>query len=50
MRAIETQNLRDVIAQVGDVVTNAAHAKFAEVTQVFANLRGVQVELLGERL
>ena len=36
--------------QIADVVADAADAELAEVGEVFANLRGVQVELLGERL
>jgi hypothetical protein len=50
MRAVETENPRDVIAQVRYVVANSAHTKLAEVTKVFANLRGIEVELLGKRL
>ena len=33
-----------------DVVADAAHAELAEVREVLPDLRGVQVELLGERL
>ena len=36
--------------QVLDVVADAADAELAEVGEVLADLRGVQVELLGERL
>ena len=50
MRLVETENLRDVFAQVVDVVTDAAHAKLAKVAQVFPDLRGVQIELFGQRL
>jgi len=50
MRSIETEDLRNVRAQILDVIADAAHAKLAEVTEVFANLRGVQMKLLGERL
>ncbi len=50
MRAVEPENLRDVIAQIVDIVTDAAHAKLAEVTQIFPNLGGVQIKLCGQRL
>ena len=50
MRAVETEYLRDVIAQIFNVVANAAHAKLAKVTKIFPNLRGVQIKLLGQRL
>jgi hypothetical protein len=43
MRAVEPEYLRDVIAQIVDVVTHAAHAKLAKVTKVLANLRGVKL-------
>ena len=36
--------------QIADVVADAANAELAEVREVLADLRGVQVELLGERL
>ena len=36
--------------QVLDVVADAADAELAEVREVLADLRGVEVELLGERL
>ena len=48
--AIEAENLAQVALQIADVVADAADAELAEVRQVLANLRGVQVELLGERL
>ena len=41
MRSVETEYLRDVIAQIFDVVANSTHSKLAEVTQVFADLRRV---------
>ena len=36
--------------EIADVVADAADAELAEVGEVLADLRGVQVELLGERL
>ena len=48
--AIEAENLPQVTAEVADVVADAAHAELAEVREVLADLRGVQVELFGERL
>ena len=36
--------------QVADVVTHAAHAELAEVRQVLADLRGIQMVLLGKHL
>ena len=48
--AIEAEDLPQVALQVADVVADAAHAELAEVREVLANLRGVQVKLLGERL
>ena len=48
--AIEPEDLAQVALQVPDVVADAAHAELAEVGQVLADLRGVQVELLGQRL
>ena len=50
MRAVKSEYLRDVIVQVFDVVTDTTHAKLTEVAEVFANLRGVQVKLLRQRL
>ena len=50
MRFIETQDFRDVIAQVRDKVTNTAHTKFAKVPKILSNLRGVEVELFSQRL
>ena len=48
--AIETKDLPQVTAKILDVVTNAADTELAEVRQILANLRGVEVELLGEGL
>ena len=48
--AIEAEDLPQVALQIADVVADAADAELAEVGEVLANLRGVQMELLGERL
>ena len=48
--AVEAENLAQVTAQLLDVVADAADAELAEVGQVLPDLRGVQVELLGQRL
>src|SRR4030095_13648859 len=50
MRIVETEYLRDVIAQVCDIIANAAHAKLAKVTKIFPGVRGVEIKLLGQRL
>ena len=47
---IESENLRQMESQIFDEITGAAHAKLAKVTKVFANLRRIQIELLGEVL
>ena len=48
--AVEPEDLAQVPAQLLDVVADAADAELAEVGQVLADLRGVEMELLGERL
>ena len=48
--AIEAENLAQVALQIADVVADAADAELAEVGEVLADLRGVEVKLLGERL
>src|SRR6185503_16557825 len=48
--AIEAEDLAQVALQIADVVTDAAHAELAEVREVLPYLRGVEVELLRERL
>src|SRR5262249_3237602 len=48
--AVEAENLPQVPFEIADVVADAADAELAEIGQVLANLRRVQVELLGERL
>jgi len=47
---IETENLPQVPAQLLDVVADAADAELAKVRQILANLRGVEMELLGQGL
>ena len=48
--AIEAEDLAQVPAQILDVVADAADAELAEVREVLADLRRVEMELLGERL
>jgi hypothetical protein len=48
--SIETQDLTQMPPQVFHVIADAADTKFAEVRQVLANLGGVEMELLGQRL
>jgi hypothetical protein len=36
--------------QIPDVVAHATDAELAEISQIFSNLGGVQVELFGKRL
>src|SRR5262245_46013063 len=48
--AIEAENLSEMALQVADIVADPAHAELAEVGEVLADLRGVQMKLLGERL
>jgi hypothetical protein len=48
--AVETENLPQMAAEVLDVVADAANAELAEVGQVLADLRRVQVKLLCQRL
>src|SRR6185437_4169517 len=50
MWLIQAKNFRQMTAQVVDEVSGAPHAKFTEITEVFANLRRIQIELLGEFL
>src|SRR5262249_13020546 len=44
------EDLPQVPLQVADVVADAAHAELAEIGEVLADLRRVQVELLRQRL
>ena len=48
--AVEPEDLPQVAPQLLDVVADAADAELAEIGQVLPDLRGVQVELLGQRL
>ena len=48
--AVEAENLPQVLLEILDVIADAAHAELAEVREVFPNLRGVQMELMRERL
>src|SRR5207247_931104 len=48
--AIEAEDLPQVPLEIADVIADAADAELAEVREVLADLGGVQVELLGERL
>ena len=48
--AIEAEDLAQMPLEIADVVADAADAELAEVGEVLADLRGVQMELLGERL
>jgi hypothetical protein len=47
---VEPEDLAKVPPQFLDVVPDAANAELAEVREVFSNLRGVEMELLGEAL
>ena len=48
--AVEAQDLAEVAAQLLDVIADSADAELAEVRQVLADLRGIEVELLSQRL
>ena len=48
--AVEAEDLPQMPLQIADVVADAADAELAEIREVLADLRGVQMELLGERL
>ena len=41
---VETENFRYMIAQIFDVIADAAHAEFAEIRQILANLRRIQMK------
>src|SRR5947209_8168210 len=47
---IETENLAEMALQIAHVVADAAHAELAEVREVLANLRRIEVILLRQRL
>ncbi|MNC95728.1 hypothetical protein D3C83_129170 [compost metagenome] len=48
--AVEAENLPQMPPKVLHVIADAADAELAEVREVLADLRGVEVELLGKRL
>src|SRR5262249_32914875 len=48
--AIEAQDLSQMALQIADVVPDAADAELAEVREVLADLRGVEMKLFRERL
>ena len=48
--AVQPEDLPQVPPQLLDVVADAADAELAEIRQVLPDLRGIQVELLGQRL
>ena len=48
--AIEAEDHPQVALELLDVVADAAHAELAEVGEVFPDLRGVELKLLGQRL
>ena len=50
MRLVQSENLRQVRAQIFDVITGAADAELAKVPEVFSYLGGIQIELLGQLL
>ncbi len=46
--AVEPENLAQMALEILDVVADPPDAELTEVRQVLADLRGVQMELLGE--
>ena len=48
--AVEAEDLPQVRTQLLDVIADATDAELAEIGEILANLRRVQVELLGQRL
>src|SRR4030095_4061983 len=48
--SVETKDLTEMTSQLFDVVTDAADAEFTKVREVLSNLRGVEMELLGQTL
>src|SRR5262249_2432965 len=46
----QTENLHQMLAQILDVIPDAAYAEFAEIGQIFANLRRIEIELISHRL
>jgi hypothetical protein len=47
---IQSENLAEMALEIANVVADAADAELAEVREVFTNLCGVEMELLGQRL
>ena len=50
MRGIQSENFDEMRAQIFDVVTRAAHAELAKVSEILSDLGRIQVELLGQLL
>src|SRR5262245_50044183 len=47
---IESENLAEVTTQFLDVVADTSHTELTKVREVLANLRRVEMKLLGQRL
>jgi hypothetical protein len=45
MPGVESENFRQMLAQIVHVITDAAHAELAEISQILANLRRIQMKL-----
>src|SRR2546430_14791333 len=50
MWSVEAEDLRQMLAEIVQEITYAAHTELAEVTEIRANLRGAEIELLGKFL
>ena len=50
MRFVQTKYLRQISAQIFDVIPGTAHAELAKVAQVFSNLRRIEIELFRQVL
>ena len=48
--SVKAQNLPEMPLEILDVVADAADAELAEIGQILADLRGIQMELLGQGL
>src|SRR6185503_5095296 len=48
--AVEPQDLTKVAAQLLHVVADTADAEFTKICEVLSNLRGIEMELLGQSL
>ena len=46
---VDAEDLAQMAPQLLDVVADAADAELAKVGEILANLRGIEVELLGQR-